>query len=51
LRRPAIGGNTTLRFGVFEGVQHEYPNGANPAGFRAAPELWDFFAAHPLPQR
>jgi poly(3-hydroxybutyrate) depolymerase len=51
LRWPATGGNTTLRFGVLEGVQHEYPNGANPAGFRAAPEFWDFFAAHPLPQR
>jgi polyhydroxybutyrate depolymerase len=48
-RWPAAGGNTVLRFGVLEGVHHQYPNGRNnPEGFAAAPEFWDFFAAHPL---
>ena len=48
-RWPAVGGNTVLRFGVLEGVQHQYPNGRNnPEGFAAAPEFWDFFAAHRL---
>ena len=48
-RWPATGGNTVLRFGVLEGVHHQYPNGRNnPEGFAAAPEFWDFFAAHRL---
>jgi polyhydroxybutyrate depolymerase len=48
-RWPAVGGNTVLRFGVLEGVHHQYPNGRNnPEGFAAAPEFWDFFAAHRL---
>lgn len=49
-RWPAAGGNSVLRFGVMEGVEHEYPNGRNPFRFRAAPEFWTFFAAHPLPE-
>ena len=48
-RWPAVGGNTVLRFGVLEGVHHQYPNGRNNRfGFAAAPEFWKFFAAHPL---
>ena len=48
-RRPAVGGNTVLRFGVLGGVHHQYPNGRdNPEGFAGAPEFRDFFASHPL---
>jgi polyhydroxybutyrate depolymerase len=39
-----------MRFAALEGLRHNYPNDRNnPFGFEAAPEFWDFFAAHPLP--
>jgi polyhydroxybutyrate depolymerase len=53
LRWPARGsgpGGGLFRFGVVEGLHHNYPNGRNnPAGLEAAPEFWRFFKAHPLP--
>jgi poly(3-hydroxybutyrate) depolymerase len=52
-RWPAVGtgpGGALFRFGVLEGVGHQYPNGTNnPAGFAAAPEFWNFFRANRLP--
>lgn len=53
LRWPAVGagpGGAVFRFTMLAGLGHKYPNGRNnPAGFAAAPEFWEFFAAHPLP--
>jgi polyhydroxybutyrate depolymerase len=52
-RWPAVGtgpGGALFRFGLLEGVTHQYPNGTNnPAGFAAAPEFWAFFRAQRLP--
>ena len=52
-RWPATGtgpGGALFRFGLLEGVGHQYPNGTNnPAGFAAAPEFWAFFRANRLP--
>ena len=46
LRWPAI--DPAFRFVLLGGLGHKYANGGNnPAGFRAAPEFWRFFAAHP----
>jgi polyhydroxybutyrate depolymerase len=53
LRWPATGsgpGGGLFRFGVIEGLAHNYPNDHNnPACLEAAPEFWRFFKAHPLP--
>jgi polyhydroxybutyrate depolymerase len=53
LRWPAAGagpGGAVFRFAMLAGLRHRYPNGSNnPAGFEAAPRLWDFFVDHPLP--
>jgi polyhydroxybutyrate depolymerase len=47
LRWPAV--DPVFRFAVLGGLGHSYPNGRNnPAGFKAAPEFWRFFAANPL---
>ena len=52
-RWPATGtgpGGALFRFGLLEGVGHQYPNGTNnPAGFASAPEFWAFFRANRLP--
>jgi polyhydroxybutyrate depolymerase len=53
LRWPATGsgpGGALFRFGVLEGLRHNYPNANNnPFGFEAAPEFWEFFSSHRLP--
>ena len=53
LRWPATGtgpDGALMRFAMLDGLQHRYPNGHNnPAGFEAAPEFWDFFRTHRLP--
>jgi len=49
-RWPATGNDPVFRFGMLEGVTHEYPNGTNnPGGFTAASEFAAFFAEHRLP--
>jgi poly(3-hydroxybutyrate) depolymerase len=47
LRWPAA--DPVFRFTMLGGVGHNYPNGRNnPAGFRAAPAFWRFFAENAL---
>jgi hypothetical protein len=42
--------SSVFRFGMLDGVTHQYANGRNnPAGFALASEFWEFFAAHRLP--